>query len=190
MVQISNFRESIQLKAYFPPTSVPGLLRRLLLLLVFCLLFSRYAVCISACMCAKLLQLCPPLCDPMDCSLPGSFVHGIFQARILEWLPCPPSGDLPDPRIKPKSPILQVDPLLPTYKGSPRYTPYMCIILFFTYTMHIAIFFVLLFSLKYVTDSFSCLQEVDSLFLIVAGYFIVWLYPNLYHLLIYYHIKH
>ena len=36
--------------------------------------------------CAKLLQLCPTLCDPMDCSLPGSSVHGILQARILEWL--------------------------------------------------------------------------------------------------------
>ena len=34
--------------------------------------------------CAKLLQLCPILCDPMDCSLPASSVHGISQARILE----------------------------------------------------------------------------------------------------------
>ena len=33
----------------------------------------------------KLLS-CPTLCDPMDCSLPGSSVHGIFQARILEWV--------------------------------------------------------------------------------------------------------
>ena len=31
-------------------------------------------------------QLCPALCDPMDCSLPGSSVHGISQARILEWV--------------------------------------------------------------------------------------------------------
>ena len=30
-------------------------------------------------------QLCPTLCDPMDCSPPGSSVHGIFQARVLEW---------------------------------------------------------------------------------------------------------
>ena len=30
-------------------------------------------------------ELCLTLCDPMDCSLPGSYVHGIFQARILEW---------------------------------------------------------------------------------------------------------
>ena len=31
-------------------------------------------------------QSCPTLCDPMDCSLPGSSVHGIFQARTLEWV--------------------------------------------------------------------------------------------------------
>ena len=34
---------------------------------------------------AKSLQWCPTLCDPMDCSPPGSSIHGIFQARILEW---------------------------------------------------------------------------------------------------------
>ena len=31
-------------------------------------------------------QLCPTLNDPMDCSLPGSSIHGIFQARVLEWV--------------------------------------------------------------------------------------------------------
>ena len=31
-------------------------------------------------------QLCPTLCNPMDCSLPGSSIHGIFQARVLEWV--------------------------------------------------------------------------------------------------------
>ena len=35
---------------------------------------------------AKSLQSCPTLCDPMDCSLPGSSIHGIFQARVLEWV--------------------------------------------------------------------------------------------------------
>ena len=35
---------------------------------------------------AKSFQSCPTLCDPMDCSLPGSSVHGIFQARVLEWV--------------------------------------------------------------------------------------------------------
>ena len=34
-------------------------------------------------------QLCPTLSDPMDCSLPGSSIHGIFQARVLEWVPLP-----------------------------------------------------------------------------------------------------
>ena len=39
----------------------------------------------------------------MDCSPPGSCVHGILQARILEWLPCSPPGDLPNPEIEPAS---------------------------------------------------------------------------------------
>ena len=37
----------------------------------------------------KVAQLCPTLCDPIDCSLPGSSVHGIPQARILEWVAIP-----------------------------------------------------------------------------------------------------
>ena len=35
---------------------------------------------------SEVAQLCPTLCDPMDCSPPGSSVHGIFQARKLEWV--------------------------------------------------------------------------------------------------------
>ena len=34
-------------------------------------------------------QSCPTVCDPMDCSLPDSSVHGVFQARILEWVAIP-----------------------------------------------------------------------------------------------------
>ena len=34
---------------------------------------------------SEVAQLCPTLCDPMDCSLTGSSVHGIFQVRVLEW---------------------------------------------------------------------------------------------------------
>ena len=56
----------------------------------------------SACVCVC-AQSCPTFCDPMGCSLPGSSVHGILQARILEWLPSPPPGDLPNPKIKPTS---------------------------------------------------------------------------------------
>ena len=35
---------------------------------------------------SEVIQSCPTLCDPMDCSLPGSSIHGIFQARTLEWV--------------------------------------------------------------------------------------------------------
>ena len=35
---------------------------------------------------SEVAQSCPTLCDPVDCSLPGSSVHGIFRARILEWV--------------------------------------------------------------------------------------------------------
>ena len=35
---------------------------------------------------SEVAQSCPTLCNPMDCSLPGSTIHGIFQARILEWV--------------------------------------------------------------------------------------------------------
>ena len=58
-------------------------------------------------------QLCPTLCDPMDCSSPGSSVHGILQGRVLEWVAISFSRDLPDPRIEPWSPALQADSLLP-----------------------------------------------------------------------------
>ena len=41
-------------------------------------------------------QLCPTFCDPTDCSLPAYSVHGIFQARILEWVAIPSPKYLPD----------------------------------------------------------------------------------------------
>ena len=42
-------------------------------------------------LCAKLLQSCQTLCDTMDCSLAGSSLHGILEARILEWVAVPSS---------------------------------------------------------------------------------------------------
>ena len=52
-------------------------------------------------------QLCLTLCDPMDCSSSGFSVHGILQARILEWVAVPSSGgDLPDPEMEPTAPTL------------------------------------------------------------------------------------
>ena len=53
------------------------------------------------------------------CSLPGSSVHGILQARILEWIATP--GDFPDPGIKPGSPALQADSLPSEPQGKPVY---------------------------------------------------------------------
>ena len=47
---------------------------------------------------AKLLQSCPTLCDPMDCSPPGSSAHGVIQARILEWVTKPSSRGSSWPR--------------------------------------------------------------------------------------------
>ena len=49
------------------------------------------------------------LCDPMDCSLPGSSAHGILQ--VLECVAWPSPGDLPNPGIEPWSPTLQADSL-------------------------------------------------------------------------------
>ena len=47
-------------------------------------------------------QSCPTLCYPMDCSPPGSSVHGILQARILEWVAIPFSGGSSRPRDQPR----------------------------------------------------------------------------------------
>ena len=52
---------------------------------------------------AELLQSCPTLCDRMGCRPPGSSVHGILQARILEWVAMPSSRGIPDPGIEPTS---------------------------------------------------------------------------------------
>jgi len=53
---------------------------------------------VKATMLAKSLQLCPTLCDPMDCSLSGSSLYGILQARILEWAATPSSRGSSRPR--------------------------------------------------------------------------------------------
>ena len=52
-------------------------------------------------------QVCWTACSPVDCSLPGTSVYEILQGRILEWaaMPRSPPGDLPDPEIKPRSPV-------------------------------------------------------------------------------------
>ena len=56
--------------------------------------------CVLMC---SVTQSCPALCDALDCSPPASSVHGVFQARIIEWVVifCRPPGDLPDPGVEP-----------------------------------------------------------------------------------------
>ena len=57
-------------------------------------------------------QLYPTLCDPIDCSPPGSSVHGVLQRRVLEWVAMPSLGDHPDLGTEPRSPAMQADSLL------------------------------------------------------------------------------
>ena len=70
--------------------AVPSLMM-LILLLILALASQCWVFCMSVCMRVKSRQLCLPLCDPIDYSLPGSSVHEILQARILEWVAKPSS---------------------------------------------------------------------------------------------------
>ena len=76
-----------------------------------------YLVCCVLCL---VTQPCPTLCDPVDCSPPGSSCPwGFSRQEYWSELPCHPSGDLPNPGIKPRSPALQVDSLLCEPPGKP-----------------------------------------------------------------------
>ena len=79
------------------------------------LLYS--VVLVSAMKESEVTQLCPTLCDPMDCSLPGSSVHGIFQARILEWV----ATSFSRGSSRPGSPTLQADALPSEPPGKPGF---------------------------------------------------------------------
>ena len=72
---------------------------------------------------SEVAQSCPSLRDPVDCSLPGSSIHGWFS-RQEYWsgLPFPPPADLPSPGIKPRSPALQADSLPAEPQGKPKNT--------------------------------------------------------------------
>ena len=71
-------------------------------------------------LCTKLLQLCPTLCNAMDCNPPGSSVHGFPRQEYWSGLPFPSPEDLPDPGIE--SPLLywQVGPLPLAPPGKPK----------------------------------------------------------------------
>ena len=68
---------------------------------------------------SEVAQSCPTLCDPMDCSLPGSSIHGIFQARVSEWVAIsfPRGSSQPRDRTQVYLPALQADALLPELPG-------------------------------------------------------------------------
>ena len=69
--------------------------------------------------CVLVAQSCLTLCDPKDYSLTGSAVHGVLQARILNRLPFPSPGDLPNPGMELGSPTLQEDSLPSEPPGKP-----------------------------------------------------------------------
>ena len=62
------------------------------------------------------VQLSPTLCNPKDCSPPGSSVHGILQAKILEWIAIPFSRGSFNPGMEPGSPPLQADSYRLSYR--------------------------------------------------------------------------
>ena len=64
----------------------------------------------------KVTQLCPTLCDPMDYT-----VHGILQARTLEWVAIPSPGDPPNPGMESRSPTLRADYLPAEPQGKLRF---------------------------------------------------------------------
>ena len=53
------------------------------------------------CEVSEIAQSCPTLCNPMNCSLPGSSIHGIFKARVLEWVATSCSRGCCQPRVEP-----------------------------------------------------------------------------------------
>ena len=67
----------------------------------------------------KVTQSYPTLCDPMDCSPPDSTCMGFSRQEYWSGLPFPSPGDLPDPGIKPGSPVLQADSLPSEPPGKP-----------------------------------------------------------------------
>ena len=76
----------------------------------------------NICIHVNLLQSCPTLGDPMDCSPPGPSVHGILQARVLEWVVMPSFGGSYQPRDRnciSVTPAFLADSLSLSHQGSP-----------------------------------------------------------------------
>ena len=69
---------------------------------------------------SEVAQSCATLCDPMDYSLSGSSIHGIFQARVLERVAISFSSGSSQSRIEPRCPALEADTLLSEPPGKPK----------------------------------------------------------------------
>ena len=73
----------------------------------------REVTILYMCVCVLVAQSCPAVCEHMDCKLPGSYFHGILQARILAWIVISFSGEFPGPAIESGS--LMAPPLTGRY---------------------------------------------------------------------------
>ena len=82
-----------------------------------CFSFTEHQGSLRCCLIAKLY---PTLCNPLVCSLPGSSVHRISQATILEWVAISFSGDLPDSGIEPKCPAPAGRFFITESRGKPK----------------------------------------------------------------------
>ena len=79
--------------------------------------YHNYLACVCICL---VTQSCPTLVTPCTAALQAPLSMGILQVRIVEWVACPPPGDLPNPEIELRFLSLQVDSLPSESQGSPR----------------------------------------------------------------------
>ena len=112
---------------YHPPGSVPSHYCIAFLLTLFLPIFLLCAISIYP-LCL-ITQLYPTLCNPMDCSPPGSSVHGDSQSKNTGGLPCPSPEDLPNPGIESRSPALQADSLPSEPPRKPMNTEFVSLFL-------------------------------------------------------------
>ena len=95
-----------------------------------------YNICAVLCLVAQSYQT---LCNPVDCSPPGSSVMGILQARILEWVTMPSSRGCSQPVIKPRFSVLQADSL-PSEPPGGIYITQLYITSSYGYIQHIYVY--------------------------------------------------
>ena len=84
---------------------------------------SRICVCVCVCVCVLVAQLSPTLCNPTDCSPPGSSAMGFPRQEYCSGLLFASPGDILDPEIQSRSPELEADSSLTEPPGKP---PYIC----------------------------------------------------------------